>query len=88
MRRCQAEDGQEQAGVILIFRIGGGRFWCSRPDEPDRRLRKVTICGAGMRSGPGMRPQVGDVADPVDLVIDRPVAADAAGRVLRCGLAG
>ncbi len=87
--RVQAENGQEQVRVVFDLPDGGSYFGVARAaDQPDREVTE-----SGHDAGPGCGPDPGrvlaerDITDPVDLVLDAPVASDVAGQVLRGGLA-
>ena len=90
MRGSQAEDGQEQGGVVLDLADGGGDLGVAGlADEPDCQVtERGHDAGPGAGPDPGGILTVSDVPDVVDLVLDGPVAADVPGQVDGGGLAG
>src|ERR1039458_10896982 len=74
----QAEDGQEQAGIVFDLPDGGGDLGVAGvADEPDFEVtERGHDAGTGGGPDPGRIFTVCNVADPVDLVLDGPGAPD------------
>src|SRR3954468_4449227 len=83
-----AEQGQRAGAVAGVVTVGGGDG--GDAGEAERADRGVAEGGHDLRSGAGADPAavfvVGDVTDPVDGVLDVPVAADPGGQPFRLGL--
>lgn len=71
MRGLDAEDGEEQAGIVLDPADGGGDFPVSGvADEPDGEITEGRHdAGSGAGSHPGGILTESDITDPVDLVV-------------------
>ena len=86
----QAEDGQEQVGVVSDAADAGGDFRVSGLSYQSYCQVTESRHYPGSRAGPdpGRVLTERDITDPVDLVLYAPVDADVTGQVLRRGLAG
>ena len=83
----EAEDGEEEVGLVADASEGGGDLGVTGlADQADGEVTESGHdAGAGAGSGLGGVFVEGDVSDPVDFVLDRPMPPDVGGEVFRCG---